>query len=422
MRLLQLRDQLQTLIEEHESTAEEYKAANEEILSTNEELQSTNEELETAKEELQSSNEELTTLNEELQNRNIELGLANNDLTNLLANVNIPVVMVGNDLRIRRFTPPAQKLLNLLPGDIGRRVHEIRPNLSIDDIESTVRGTIETTTLQEREVQEKDGHWYVMRVRPYKTWDNKLDGAVISFQDIDELKRRVNESRNFADILIENAREPILILDSQMNVVIVNRNFCEVFQIERTAAEGRSIFGLGKGQWAPPQLIKLLDGVIRGSGRLDNFEASHEFPNLGARIVNFNARRFEPNPGQFMILISIEDVTDQKKHARVLQTQSTLLDLANDAICVRDMAGTIRVWNRGAERIYGWSKEEAIGRLIYELLKTEFSVPLQTLLLELEHTGYWRGQLVHTARTATAVSWIAAGLWIRPAILRTSWN
>jgi two-component system CheB/CheR fusion protein len=104
----QLRDQLQSLVEEHETTAEEYKSANEEVLSANEELQSTNEELETAKEELQSSNEELTTLNEELQNRNIELSLANNDLINLLGNVNIPVVMVGNDLRIRRFTPPAE--------------------------------------------------------------------------------------------------------------------------------------------------------------------------------------------------------------------------------------------------------------------------------------------------------------------------
>src|SRR6185312_15929361 len=115
----QLRDQLQSLIEDHESTAEEYKSANEE-------LQSTNEELETAKEELQSSNEELTTLNEELQNRNVELSLANNDLINLLGNVNIPVVIVGNDLRIRRFTPPAQKLLNLIPADINRRLGEIR--------------------------------------------------------------------------------------------------------------------------------------------------------------------------------------------------------------------------------------------------------------------------------------------------------
>ena len=131
-----MREQLRSLIEEHETTAEEFKAAHEEVLSANEELQSTNEELETAKEELQSTNEELTTLNEEMQNRNAELGSANNDLLNLLGHVDIPVVMVSNDLRIRRFTPPAQKLLNLLPGDIGRRLGEIRPNLDVEDLES----------------------------------------------------------------------------------------------------------------------------------------------------------------------------------------------------------------------------------------------------------------------------------------------
>ena len=123
-----LREQLHTLIDEHETTLEEFKSANAEILSGNEELQSTNEELETTKEELQSSNEELSTLNEELQNSNAELTLSNNDQLNLMTNVNLPVVMVGNDLRIRRFTPPAEMLLNLLPGRRGtaarRNPHE----------------------------------------------------------------------------------------------------------------------------------------------------------------------------------------------------------------------------------------------------------------------------------------------------------
>jgi two-component system CheB/CheR fusion protein len=129
--LVQLHEQFQALIEEHETTAEEFRSANEEVLSANEELQSTNEELETAKEELQSTNEELTTLNEELQNRDVELTAANNELLNLLGNVPIPVVIVDQDLHIRGFTPPAQKLLNLLPSDVGRRLTEIRPNLNL---------------------------------------------------------------------------------------------------------------------------------------------------------------------------------------------------------------------------------------------------------------------------------------------------
>jgi two-component system, chemotaxis family, CheB/CheR fusion protein len=189
-----LREQLQALIEDHETTLEEYKSANEEVLSANEELQSTNEELETAKEELQSTNEELTTLNEELQNRNAELSMSNNDMVNLLGNVSLPIVMVGDDQRIRRFTPLAEKLLNFCAADIGRRLAEIRPNLIAVDLDSIVHNTIETGAPQEQEVQGQHDR-YLMRVRPYKTWNNKIEGAVITFLDIDAIRLTLEESR-----------------------------------------------------------------------------------------------------------------------------------------------------------------------------------------------------------------------------------
>lgn len=192
--LKHLREQLQALIEDHETTLEEYKSTNEEVLSTNEELQSTNEELETAKEELQSTNEELTTLNEELQNRNAELSMSNNDMVNLLSNVSIPVVMVGDDLRIRRFTPLAEKLMNYCSSDIGRRLAEIRPNLVGVDLDTIVRNTIETASPHELEVQ-TDHDRYLMRVRPYKTWNNKIEGAVITFLDIDAIRLTLEETR-----------------------------------------------------------------------------------------------------------------------------------------------------------------------------------------------------------------------------------
>src|SRR5262249_1945537 len=120
------KDYLQSIIEEQEASNEELKSANEEILSSNEELQSTNKELETAKEELQSTNEELTTVNEELQNRNLELTQANNDLQNILAGTSLAIVMLGPEGRLRRFTAQAEKLLNLIPSDVGRRITEIK--------------------------------------------------------------------------------------------------------------------------------------------------------------------------------------------------------------------------------------------------------------------------------------------------------
>ena len=190
----QLRDQLQAIVEDHETTLEEYKSTNEEVLSANEELQSTNEELETAKEELQSTNEELTTLNEELQNRNAELSMSNNDMVNLLGNVSIPVVMVGDDLRIRRFTPLAEKLMNFCATDIGRRLAEIRPNLVGVDLDGIVRNTIETAAPHEQEVQAEHDR-YLMRVRPYKTWNNKIEGAVITFLDIDAIRLTLEDTR-----------------------------------------------------------------------------------------------------------------------------------------------------------------------------------------------------------------------------------
>jgi two-component system CheB/CheR fusion protein len=193
--LAALREYLQSVIEEQESTNEELKSANEEILSANEELQSTNEELQTAKEEAQSANEELATVNEELRHRNAELARVNNDLINLLTGVNIPIVMVSRDLRIRRFTPPAEKVFNLIPTDMGRPISDIKSNLRLDELPRMIARVIDTLAPHESEVQDKDGHWYSLRIRPYVTLENKIDGASVVLLDIDTIKRALEQLR-----------------------------------------------------------------------------------------------------------------------------------------------------------------------------------------------------------------------------------
>jgi len=184
------KESLQAIIEEQESTNEELKSANEEIESSNEELQSTNEELETAKEELQSTNEELTTLNEELSNRNLEMMQINSDLNNLLASIQLPIVMVDNTLTVRRATPAARQAFNILQTDIGRQLHELRSNIDVPDLEDILREVIQTVSTRERRIIDKDAHEYSLRVRPYRTADNRIDGAVITLVDIDGKKRR----------------------------------------------------------------------------------------------------------------------------------------------------------------------------------------------------------------------------------------
>ncbi|MBK1732289.1 chemotaxis protein CheB [Thiococcus pfennigii] len=182
------REQLQAIIAELEGTNEARQAANEEIQSANEELQSANEELETAKEELQSTNEELATVNDELEGRNRDLAEANSDLNNLLASVNLPILILGQDMRIRQFTPQAGKLLNLIGGDLGRPISNIQANILVPELETRVAAVIEDMAPQVLDLQDNAGRWYSVRLRPYKTLDNRIDGVVIAFIDVDGIK------------------------------------------------------------------------------------------------------------------------------------------------------------------------------------------------------------------------------------------
>jgi two-component system CheB/CheR fusion protein len=183
-----MRGSMQGIVEEHEATNEELRSANEEIMSSNEELQSTNEELETAKEELQSTNEELTTLNDELESRNSELHVVNNDLHNLLASVSIPVLILSADLRIRRFTAAAERLFKLIPGDVGRPITDINVPLDIPDLGREVLEVLDSLVPKNLDVRDRTGHRWSVRIRAYKTMENKIDGVVMALVDIEGLK------------------------------------------------------------------------------------------------------------------------------------------------------------------------------------------------------------------------------------------
>jgi len=181
---------LHTTNEELETSNEELKSSNEELQSVNEELQSTNEELETSKEELQSVNEELSTVNAELQTKVADLTQANNDMNNLLAGTGIGTVFVGHTLQILRFTPAATQIINLIPGDIGRPVGHIVSNLTgYDRLPADTQSVLDTLIPREIEVQTKAGTWYSMRIQPYRTLDNVIEGAVITFVDVTMMKK-----------------------------------------------------------------------------------------------------------------------------------------------------------------------------------------------------------------------------------------
>ncbi len=228
------REYLQSIIHDLEASNEELQSAHEEVLSANEELQSTNEELDTAKEELQSTNEELNTVNEELHARNDELSRMNSDVVNLLGSVQIAIVMVTADLRIRRFTPAAEKVLNLIPTDIGRPIGDIKPNINVPDLENLIADVIDSVTTRECEVRDRKDGAYTLRIRPYKNADNRIDGAVLSLVDIDPQHREEHDesiiadaARTLLDQAVSALSEPVAILAVDGRVIAANAAFSQ---------------------------------------------------------------------------------------------------------------------------------------------------------------------------------------------------
>ena len=341
--LSETRDYLQSLQEQHEMSVEALQASNEEVQSANEELQSINEELETSKEELESSNEELITINEELNTRNIELGRLNNDLINFQASTRIAILLLGRDLSLRRFSPQAQKQFDLLPTDVGRPIGHIRHGLvtypesrpgeakGLDmsvDLTALITDVISNMYEQEHEVRDRTGRWYSLRIRPYLTQSDRLDGAVLVLVDIDAIKRSQQEmmaARFFADNTIATAREPLMVLDPYLRVESANLAFYRKFRVSAQNTVGRLVYDLGNRQWDIPRLRELLSEILPTSSVLEDFQVDHHFEQLGQRSMLLNARRVEePQSKNKRILLAFQDTTEQKRaeeELRVVQAQ-----------------------------------------------------------------------------------------------------
>jgi len=306
------REYLQSIIQDLEAANEELQSANEEILSSNEELQSTNEELDTAKEELQSTNEELNTVNEELHGRNDELSRVNSDLVNLLGCVEIAIVIVGADLSIRRFTPMAEKVLNLIPTDIGRPISQIKPNIECPGLEKMITRVIDTVTIQDLNVRDGDGNWYSLRIRPYKNVENKIDGAVLALFDIASRRNglELRQARDTNRALLETLRQPVLLLDGHLRVQAANRAFLRHFEQSHESLLHRGIFEAAGGVWDTTSMRTLLQDLLPRRGHVEDFTLEQVFPGLGRRRLTLNASHVEGfEPSASLVVLALEDRT-----------------------------------------------------------------------------------------------------------------
>jgi len=295
------KESLQSTIEELETINEALSATNEELQSTNEELQSANEELETSKEEQQSLNEELVTVNTELQSKVDELSRVNDDMRNLLDSTEIPTIFLDSELKIKRFTSHAERVVHLISSDIGRPISHVVSNLKYGNLAEDAEEVLRKPGLKELEVEGKDGRWYLMRILPYRTIDNAIDGVVVSFLDIydrktaaekiESLNRSLQESRDYAEAIIATLRELLLVLNEDLRVISANRSFYRTFQVKPGSTEGRFIYDLGNRQWDIPGLRELLEKIIPKNNAFEDYEVEHRFPDIGIRKTCLNARK-----------------------------------------------------------------------------------------------------------------------------------
>ena len=315
------KEYLQSTIEELERTNEDLQSANEELQSSNEELQSSNEELETSQEELQSTNEELVTLNDELQSRMKELSAANDDLHNLLLGVDRAIVIVGLDLKIRRFTQAAEKLLNLLPTDIGRSAMQLNSLLGGFGVETVIEGAIKELATIERELQATNGRWYTLRIVPYRTLDLVIRGAVISVIDIDLSKRRLDLSVAVSDYAAEGLaaiQYPLMILDGTRAVIWVNDAYFETFQLTPQEIIGTRLEKLGNGVWADAALDKRIDNTMQTGAPFRGHPMTLELDGHGETRVTVSGSRLRSLGNETkLVLLAIEGgALEHSKEAR----------------------------------------------------------------------------------------------------------
>ena len=239
--------------------------------------------------------------------------------------------MLQDDLRIRRFTPAAQRIFNLIGSDVGRLFSDIRSNINIPDLESLIREAIDTPTVLEREVRDEAGRWYSLSIRPYKTTENQIDGAVLSLIDIDNLKRnaeRLRASRDYAEAIVETVRQPLIVLDEELRVKTANRSFYQMFRVSPAQTERQPFFELGNGQWNIPHLRQLLEEMLPNNNQFQDFEVvEHEFENIGAKTLLLNARELAFAEEGRSILLAIEDMT-QRQQLEAERTQLLVEQIA----------------------------------------------------------------------------------------------
>jgi two-component system, chemotaxis family, CheB/CheR fusion protein len=353
--------QLHTTIEQYETSIEELKASNEELQAINEELHSTTEELETSKEELQSINEELHAVNQELKNKIDELSRVNADLHNFLAATDIGTIFLDRGLRIVSYTPQAEQLFNLIPADIRRPLAHVTHRVTYTRLPDDAAQVLAKLTTIEREVQRDDGRWYIVRLLPYRTIDDRIDGVVLTFVDIHQRKLAEEarlEAHRQTELILESISDAYLSIDRAWRGVYANQALEYLLGTQRMAIIGQDIRQVyagadiaaffGQFQQALDDRVTLMFDAYYPTARI--WVEMRVFPTAAGGIAIYQ-----------------RDITERKTIEQRWRTSEERMRLLNEnvrdyAITLLDTEGRLLDWNAGAERMFGYSVAEALGQ------------------------------------------------------------
>jgi two-component system CheB/CheR fusion protein len=327
------RKELQSAIRDLEISNEEQTAINEEAMSVNEEFQSANEELVTSKEELQALNEELTALNSQLQETLERQRSTSNDLQNILDSAGVATLFLDSGLNIRFFTPAAKSLFRIIATDIGRPLSDLTLLAADATLLADARAVLTSVAPLGREIEAENGAWYVRRILPYRTQDNRVEGVVITFADISEMKaaeREIQAARAYSDSIINTIREPLVVLDDQLRLVSANRSFYRTFALRPGEAVGKPLGSVIADDFGAAGLRAFLERVQIEPSHVEDYEIEVELPVLGQRFLLLNARKLREGPlGERKILLAVDDVTERRHAAEALEAAKREAEQAN---------------------------------------------------------------------------------------------
>ncbi|MFZ1101483.1 MAG: response regulator, partial [Hyphomicrobiaceae bacterium] len=299
--------------------------------SINEEFQSTNEELETSKEELQSLNEELTALNSQLQETVEQQRATASDLQNILNSTDVATLFLDADLSIRFFTPAAKALFNVIASDVGRPLADLTRRFEDGDLLADARAVLATQAPVTREIRAHDGGWFMRGMLPYRSDERGIEGVVITFADISEIKaaeREIEAARTYLDSIIATIRQPLVVLD-ELRVVSASSSFHRVFSIEPADVIGRYLPAAGA-HLDVPALRDFLASIQASGATISDHEVELELPGLGRRAFLMSARVLREEPSaRRKVLVAIDDVTEAKREGKALEAAKSEAERAN---------------------------------------------------------------------------------------------